>query len=159
MFISYHGLLFKFHKHAVQISIKYCMERLNADTGSLKPLHTLFDTYLDYMMAKFEVNRIGRNVKNMRFLVKKRPFLFLCLFCVLLCFVLFYFVFQIIFVKTLTPFCKTLKVSRQSRGLMQHGNIKKNQYLKENLLSMVLNLRIYVRNPIISSIGKTPGKF
>ena len=29
----------------------------NTDTGSLKSLHTLFDTYLDYMLTKFEANR------------------------------------------------------------------------------------------------------
>ena len=30
----------------------------NADTGSLKSLHTLFDTYQDLMLAKFESNRL-----------------------------------------------------------------------------------------------------
>ena len=29
----------------------------NADTESLKSLHTLFDTYLDHTLAKFEPNR------------------------------------------------------------------------------------------------------
>ena len=29
----------------------------NVDTESLKSRHTLFDTYLDHMMAKFEPNR------------------------------------------------------------------------------------------------------
>ena len=29
---------------------------VNANTESLKSLHTLFDTYLDYMLAKFESN-------------------------------------------------------------------------------------------------------
>ena len=36
----------------------------NANTESLKSLHILFDTYLDYMLAKFEPNRIVRNVQN-----------------------------------------------------------------------------------------------
>ena len=30
----------------------------NADTASLKFLHTLFDTYKDHMLAKFEQNRM-----------------------------------------------------------------------------------------------------
>ena len=30
----------------------------DADIGSLKSLRTLFDTYLDYMLAKFEQNRM-----------------------------------------------------------------------------------------------------
>ena len=33
----------------------------NADTENLKSLHTLFDTYLDYMLAKFEPNVIVQN--------------------------------------------------------------------------------------------------
>ena len=35
----------------------------NTDTGSLKSLHTLFDTYLDFMLTKFEVNRMVQNVQ------------------------------------------------------------------------------------------------
>ena len=31
---------------------------------SLKSFHKLFDTYLDYMLAKFEANRMVRNVQN-----------------------------------------------------------------------------------------------
>ena len=38
----------------------------NADTESLKSLHTLFDTYLDHMLAKFEPNYIIRNVQNFK---------------------------------------------------------------------------------------------
>ena len=34
----------------------------NADTENLKSLHTLFDTYLDHMLAKFKLNCIVRNV-------------------------------------------------------------------------------------------------
>ena len=82
-----HTILFKFHKHMVQIFLKECMERLSmsalatvarksfngkftakikfsdrvvhvtiadADIGSLKSLHTLFDKYLDHMLVKFE---------------------------------------------------------------------------------------------------------
>ena len=36
----------------------------NADTGGLKSLHTIFDTYLDHMLARFEPNRVGQNVQN-----------------------------------------------------------------------------------------------
>ena len=36
----------------------------NADTASLKFLHTLFDTYLDHKLAKFEPNRMVQNVQN-----------------------------------------------------------------------------------------------
>ena len=39
----------------------------NANTESLKSLYTLFDSYLDYMLAKFEPNRIFRNVQKMNF--------------------------------------------------------------------------------------------
>ena len=39
----------------------------NADTASLKFLHTLFDTYLDHMLVKFEPNRIVQNVPNFEF--------------------------------------------------------------------------------------------
>ena len=36
----------------------------NANTESLRSLHTLFDTYFDYMLAKFERNRAVRNVQK-----------------------------------------------------------------------------------------------
>ena len=36
----------------------------NTDTGSLNSLHTLFDTYLDYILTKFEANRNVQNVQN-----------------------------------------------------------------------------------------------
>ena len=36
----------------------------NDNTESLKSLHTLFDTYSDYMVAKFEPNRITQNVQT-----------------------------------------------------------------------------------------------
>ena len=35
----------------------------DADIESLKSLHTLFDMYLDYMLVKFERNRMIRNVQ------------------------------------------------------------------------------------------------
>ena len=60
----------------------------NDDTGSLKSLHTLFDTHLDHMLAKFEPNRLVRNVQNFDLFDKNQ-------------------VFKTIFDKTLTPFCKT----------------------------------------------------
>ena len=39
----------------------------NADTENLKSLHTLFDAYLDNIPAKFEPNRMIRNVQNFQF--------------------------------------------------------------------------------------------
>ena len=44
----------------------------NADTGSRKSLHALFDTYLDHMLAKFKPNRIVRNVKKKNLFDKNR---------------------------------------------------------------------------------------
>ena len=41
----------------------------DADFGSLKSLHTLFDKYLDHMLVKFEHNRIIRNEKILSFSV------------------------------------------------------------------------------------------
>ena len=38
--------------------------RANAKTEGLKSLHTLFDTYLDYMLVIFEPNRIVQNVQK-----------------------------------------------------------------------------------------------
>ena len=55
----------------------------NADTESLKFLHTLFDTYLDHMLVKFEPNRM---VQNFELLGKNR-------------------IFKTNFDKGLTPFC------------------------------------------------------
>ena len=46
----------------------------NDDTGSLKSLHTLFDTHLDHMLAKFEPNRMVRNVQNFDLFDKKPSF-------------------------------------------------------------------------------------
>ena len=36
----------------------------NADIGSLKSLHTLFDKYLDHMLVEFEQNRMVRTIQN-----------------------------------------------------------------------------------------------
>ena len=50
---------------SVSFSLKlYCAMVTNADTGSLKSLHTLFDPYLDHMLAKFEPNRIVQNIHD-----------------------------------------------------------------------------------------------
>ena len=37
----------------------------DADIGSLKSLHTLFDNYLDHMLVKFEQNRMVRTIQNL----------------------------------------------------------------------------------------------
>ena len=52
----------------------FCATVANADTGSLKFLHTLFDTYLDHMLTKFEANRMALNVQNFSFFDKKPDF-------------------------------------------------------------------------------------
>ena len=36
----------------------------DADIGSLKSLHTLFDKYLDHMLVKFEQNRMVQSIQN-----------------------------------------------------------------------------------------------
>ena len=62
----------------------------NADTGSLRSLHTLFDTYFD---NKFKQNRLIQNLPNLtqnRFLNR--------------------------FYKALTPFCKTFLQLKQLFG-------------------------------------------
>ena len=43
----------------------------NFDTGSLKFFHTIFDTYLNHMLTKFEPNRMARNVQNFELFGKK----------------------------------------------------------------------------------------
>ena len=35
----------------------------NSDTGSLKSFHSLFDTYLDHMLAKFGPKRMVQNAQ------------------------------------------------------------------------------------------------
>ena len=42
-----------------------------ADTDSLKFLHTLFNTHLDHIQAKFEPNRFVQNVQNFELFDKK----------------------------------------------------------------------------------------
>ena len=42
----------------------------DADIGSLRPLHT-FDKYLDYMLVKFEQNRMVRTIQNFVLFDKK----------------------------------------------------------------------------------------
>ena len=43
----------------------------DADIGSLKSLHTLFDKYLDHMLVKFEQNRMVRTIQNFELFDKK----------------------------------------------------------------------------------------
>ena len=44
------------------LPLKLCRATVtNADTGILKSLCTLFDTYLDNILAKFEPNRMVQN--------------------------------------------------------------------------------------------------
>ena len=60
---------------AVNLPFKlFCATVTNADTGSLKFPHTLFETYLDHMPAKFEPNRMVGNVESFSFLTKTRVF-------------------------------------------------------------------------------------
>ena len=46
----------------------------NADTESLKSLHTLFDTYLDHILAKFNQILLSEMYKILSFLAKNRVF-------------------------------------------------------------------------------------
>ena len=64
---------------AVNLPLKlYRATVVNTDTGCLKSLHTLFDTYLDHMLTKFEPNRMVRDVQKFELFEKKkrvqRPF-------------------------------------------------------------------------------------
>ena len=43
----------------------------NAGTGSLTSFHTLFETYLDYLLTKFEPNRMLQNVQNFELFDRK----------------------------------------------------------------------------------------
>ena len=80
--------MFKFYQEVVQIltegpltsnvrvsndNTKYPIGKSNQkiDTGGLKFLHTLFDTYLDYMLGKFEANRTLQNVQNVELFGQK----------------------------------------------------------------------------------------
>ena len=72
---------------AVNLTLKLFRATVaNADIGSWKSLHTLFDTYLDHMLVKFEQNRMVRNIQNFELFDKK---------------------WLTIFDKVLTPFWKT----------------------------------------------------
>ena len=74
---------------AVNLPLKFFRATVaNANTERLKSLHTFFDTYLDYILAKFEVNLTVRNVQKLIFWQKPCSF-------------------KTIFDKNLTPFCKT----------------------------------------------------
>ena len=44
----------------------------DADTGSLKSLHTLFDKYLDHMQVKFEQNLMVQTTQNFKLFNKKK---------------------------------------------------------------------------------------
>ena len=53
---------------AVSLPLKLFLATVaNTYIGSLKSLHTLFDTYLDHMLVIFEPNRFVRNVHNVIF--------------------------------------------------------------------------------------------
>ena len=67
----------------------------NVNTESVKFLHTLFETYLDYMLEEFEANRTVQNVQNLSFCIKKSSS------------------FKTTFDKALTPFCKTFLLLKQ----------------------------------------------
>ena len=43
----------------------------DADIGSLKTLHTLFDKYLDHMLVNFERNRMIQNVQHFKLFPKQ----------------------------------------------------------------------------------------
>ena len=60
---------------AVNLALKlYLATGSNADTGSLKSLHTLFNMYLDHMLAKFESNFMVQNVQILSLLTKTEFF-------------------------------------------------------------------------------------
>ena len=44
----------------------------DADIGSLKSLHTLFDKYLDHMLVKFEQNRMVQTIHNIELFCQKK---------------------------------------------------------------------------------------
>ena len=71
---------------ALDFPIGYFITIADADIGSLKSFHTLFDKYLDHMPLKFEQNCVVRTVQNFERFDKK---------------------WLIIFDKVLTPFWKT----------------------------------------------------
>ena len=64
----------------------------DADIGSLKSLHTLFDKYLDYILEKIEQIRMEQNIQNYELFGKK---------------------WLTIFGKESTPFWKTFLLQKQ----------------------------------------------
>ena len=64
----------------------------DADIGSLKSLHTLFDKYLDHMLVEFEQNRMVQTIQNCE---------------------IFDIKWLTIFDKVLTPFWKTFLCLKQ----------------------------------------------
>ena len=54
-------------KFAIKI---FCATVANAETGSLKSLHTLFDTYLDHILVKIEPKCMVQNLQNFELLNK-----------------------------------------------------------------------------------------
>ena len=60
---------------AVNLLLKLFLATVaNSETGNLKSPHTLFDTYLDHMLVKFEPNRMVHFVQNIESFDKKRVF-------------------------------------------------------------------------------------
>ena len=47
----------------------------NTDIGSQKPLHTLFDKYLDHMLVKFERDCMVQTTRNLELLTENWGFL------------------------------------------------------------------------------------
>ena len=61
---------------ALNLPLKlFCATFANADTRSLKSLRTLFDTYLDFILAKFKPNHMVQHVQNLEHLNKNLSFL------------------------------------------------------------------------------------
>ena len=51
-------------------SIGHFVLLADADIGSLKTFHTLFDKYLDHMLVKFEQNRMVQTTRSFKLLTK-----------------------------------------------------------------------------------------
>ena len=48
-----------------------CYHNADADIGSPKSLHTLFDKYLDHMLVQFEQNPLFQSIQNSELFDKK----------------------------------------------------------------------------------------
>ena len=60
---------------AVNLQLKHFPATIaNADIGSLKSLHTLFDKYLDHLLVKFEQNCMVQTKQNFEISDKKAGF-------------------------------------------------------------------------------------